>query len=46
MELKINNWWNSLREKEKEVLIELLYQLDLEEYVQQNKKGEYSKLKK
>ena len=44
MDCKINNWWESLTAKEKDVLIELLYKLNLDEYVKKNKKGEYSKL--
>lgn len=36
------NWWNSLKEREKNLLIELLYKLDLEQYLKVNDNtGEY-----
>ena len=45
MDYKIVNWWDNLSEKEKNLLIELLWNLDLEDYIKTDKEGKYIKLK-
>lgn len=44
MNYTIKFWWDSLKEKEKNVLIELLYNMDLKDFVETDAGGNYIKL--
>ena len=39
MNYKVTLWWQRLSEKEQNILIELLYDLNLDEYVEMDKDG-------
>ena len=42
--LKALNWFKDLTDKERSVLVELLYSLDLNQYLEIDKEGKYIKL--
>lgn len=44
LDLTVSNWWERLSEDERELLITLLYNLQLSNYVEIDKEGNYNKL--
>ena len=44
LESKVNSWWNYLSEEEQNVLINLLYRLDLRDFVSMDNDGKILKI--
>ena len=42
---EVSKWWEDLGNNEKNVLINFLYSLELQEYIKINKNGEYIEMK-
>jgi len=45
LEFVVDNWWSNLSEYERILLINLLFKLNLKDYVEVDSKGKYIKLK-
>ena len=41
LEAKVCSWWKSLSQRERDILISVLYDLDLQDYVVIHKNGTY-----